>query len=198
MNEQPEQPVSIREAARQLGIAHSTVSRQVSAGIIPNHGVPGRPLILVTEARAARAQNLDPSQRRGSRSPLFAEEEDGAPGTNDDPLSSASVPERGSYRGERSRREAALAQLAEIELGKQLGNLLDKGEVIDAVVEIMITLRETLQLAAHDVANRHGPEIAAIFSAEIHKALTIAATKIEQFEELPPGDFRERTPPPND
>lgn len=63
--------VSVREAARQLGLDKSTVSRQVGR-IFPNHGGPGQPLIDVDEARAARARLINPllaRRRKGARAP---------------------------------------------------------------------------------------------------------------------------------
>ncbi len=57
-------PVSLREAAKALGVAHTTLSRQVRAGKIPNRGTDSRPLVDVEEARAARASNIDPAMQR--------------------------------------------------------------------------------------------------------------------------------------
>jgi len=62
--------VGVREAARQLGVNPSTISRQVAKGIIPNRGTPRQPMVDLAEARQARATNLDLSKQRGSDSAL--------------------------------------------------------------------------------------------------------------------------------
>jgi DNA-binding transcriptional ArsR family regulator len=43
--------VGVNEAARQLGVSPSTVSRKLSAGAIPNRGTRDRPLVDLDEAR---------------------------------------------------------------------------------------------------------------------------------------------------
>ncbi|BBK44136.1 hypothetical protein STVA_41560 [Allostella vacuolata] len=59
--------VGVRAAAAALGLAPSTVSRQLAAGIIPNRGSSAEPLVDVEEARAARADRLDHGKAKGTR-----------------------------------------------------------------------------------------------------------------------------------
>lgn len=80
--------VGVSEAARQLGVHKSTISRQVDKGLIPNRGTPDRPLVNVDEARRARGENLDTSKQRGAGSALFGGGEDGV----------AKAPTSGPYR----------------------------------------------------------------------------------------------------
>ena len=61
------QLVGVREAARQIGVNASTITRQVQLGIIPSVPSARGPLIDVAAARQARADNLDPSMRRARR-----------------------------------------------------------------------------------------------------------------------------------
>ena len=103
--------VGVRAAARVLEVSHSTVSRQIAAGIIPNHGTDAAPLVDVDEAREARRRGLDRSKQREPAKETV---------------------EGHSYQTARTRREEALASLAEITLQRELGRLLDRREVVDA------------------------------------------------------------------
>src|SRR5579859_4109112 len=69
--------VSGTEAARQLGVHPSQITRGVQSGLIKIHAPDGlgRVLIDVDQARAAREQGLDRSKLRGPRAPLFAVEQ---------------------------------------------------------------------------------------------------------------------------
>lgn len=59
--------LGVRAAAAALGLAPSTVSRQLAAGIIPNRGTVEQPLIDVAEAAAARADRIDHGKAKGVR-----------------------------------------------------------------------------------------------------------------------------------
>lgn len=67
--------VSASEAARQLGVHPSQITRGIQQGLITDHAPPsfGRPMINVEEAREARSRGLDRSKQRGPQSPLFVE-----------------------------------------------------------------------------------------------------------------------------
>src|SRR5579871_387393 len=66
--------VGIREGARQLGISHTTLSRQVARGLVPNHGTATAPLIDLSEARKAReaAPKRGPVPRYRSKSEVVS------------------------------------------------------------------------------------------------------------------------------
>ncbi len=83
-----------------LGLNKSTVSRQVSKGLIPNHGTAWAPLIDVGEARAVRDRDLDKSKRH--------DPPEDAPG---DLLADDAAP---SLTEQRRRRAAAEAEMAEL------------------------------------------------------------------------------------
>lgn len=127
------------EAARQLGVHKSTVSRQVANGIIPNHGTDDKPLIDVEEARRARELGLDFSKQRApAPAAAPAPREDLGP----------------TYQGARGRREQALAEKAEIELKRLRGETLDRGEVTDAAFALGQMLREALETRRAALAQR--------------------------------------------
>lgn len=151
-------PVTISEAARQLNVHKSTISRQVRDGIIPNRGTDSAPMVDVDEAKLARASGLDRSKQRGPDSPLFnASSTIGAPVDDDDAAPPAAA--RGQtggldYQKARTAREGYQARLAQIELEKQLGGLLDKSEVVDAFFALGAGLREMMDTRRQTLASR--------------------------------------------
>lgn len=144
--------VGIRECARELGLSHSTVSRQVAAGIIPNRGTVDAPLVLVSEARDARQRELDRSKQRGAASPLFGTGERRSP-EHDDSIP-AHTPEGRDYQSARADRERTNARLAQLDLEQRLGNVLDKGEVVDAFFTLGASLRELAETRRASMAQR--------------------------------------------
>jgi hypothetical protein len=150
-------PVGVTEAAKQLGVHPSQVRRNLKSGLIPNRGLPGRPLVDVDEARYARATGLDHSKQRGQRAPLF-EVRNGA--TVAQSLSGDTLPldDRGgetvTYQDWRARREAAAAVKAEIELAKLRGETLDRAELEPACFELGRMLRDRMMNYIPEVSTR--------------------------------------------
>lgn len=130
--------IGLRECARQVGVHHSTIVRQVARGIIPNRGTPEAPKVYISEARAARERGLDLSQQR-TEAPM-------PEGVDHEPAES--VVDLAGFQSQRTRREAAQATLAEIELAERLGQLLDKQEVIDAFFQLAVDLRDGMERRA--------------------------------------------------
>ena len=155
----------VRAVARELSVAPSTISRQLAAGILTNHGTDDHPLISISEARVARAGSLDPGQQRGPMSPLNAaatssglnaavtstglnagatplgegaDVNDAAPAPRDDDR-------RPSFQQVRTAREGIRTQIERIELEEKLGNLVDKAEVADAFFDLGRVVREGLE-----------------------------------------------------
>ena len=163
--------VGINEAGRRLGIDPSVVSRQVKSGVIPNRGSAERPLVDIEEARRGRADNLDPSKRRGPTAPLFGT---AAPSSADPALSRADDPvkiDTETYQSARARQAAASAEKVEIELAKMKGELVRCDEVsrlwatelddlISAMGQFIIDLPAKLGLGrdAVDIARREWHE----------------------------------------
>lgn len=173
-------PVSLTEAAKQLGVHKSTLSRQVAAGIIPNRGEPGgAPMVNVDEARVARTQGLDRSKQRGDGAPLFSAAIAVAAAPDDD---EPAAPAKGGvqYQQARTAREGFQARLAQIELEKQLGNLVDKGELVDAFFTMGQRQREILEASVVDLTARFGDQVGAAIREEYRKVMQATAEDFER------------------
>ena len=136
---------SVREAARALGVSHSTISRQVASGIIPNRGTAERPLIDVEEARAARAAHLYEG-RQGSHAGRMVGDDHVA---EDGPEAPAQAPD---YRRARTAGEIYRAKLAELDYFERVGKLIDQAEVSAALFTAARVLRDKLQALAGRLA----------------------------------------------
>lgn len=179
--------VGVSEAARQLGVHKSTISRQVAAGIIPNRGTPDAPLVDVEEAKAARARGLDRSKQRGPDAPLFSASSAIGPAPvaeEDEAATPAAQPGRPTggidYQKARTAREGYQARLAQLDLEKQLGNLLDKGEVVDAFFTMGQRLRELLEAARLELQGRFGDEVGAALAEHFRTTLKAIAEDFER------------------
>lgn len=158
--------MTLTDAARELGVHKSTISRQVAAGQIPNRGTARAPMVDVDEARRARDESLDPSKQRGPDAPLFAPERGEGGEDLDDDAGADSLPgpapARGGARstGElnylrvRTAREAYAAKQAQLDYEREAGQLCDRAEVQDAFYELGQGLRDGLERRAHSLAQR--------------------------------------------
>jgi transposase-like protein len=184
--------VGVSEAARQIGVHKSTISRQVRDGIIPNHGTETAPLVDVEEAKRARDRGLDRSKQRGPEAPLFGASSVIAPAAaeDEDDAAAPAKPAGGlDYQCARTAREGYQARLAQLELEQKLGHLLDKGEVVDAFFTLGASLREMADTVRVDLAQRFGAEVGAAVGEELRKMLQRIAESFErQFTEDHPAD----------
>lgn len=120
------------EIARRAGVHKSTVSRQLRQwpSLLDEAGT-----VDLDEYLAARATNLDPAlQTRGPAAP-------------------ASLPldtEPADLVRERTRKMAADAARAELELARRRGELLDRAAVDRAVADAFAIVRERITTAARD------------------------------------------------
>lgn len=166
--------VSATEAARRLGVHPSQITRGIQKGIIPNRGAPGRPLVDIEEAAAARKANLDHAHRRGATGNVVAIDR--------------------SFQSARAKREQAAAEKAEIELKRLRGDTFDRIEVINGCYEIGHMMREALETRRAALAQRlSGLDAAAILAAiaeEDQRYLTSLADAIE--DRLAHGEASER------
>ena len=125
-----ERLVSLQAYAKLSGLNVSTVSRQVRDGIIPTHQVGRRKLIDPVEAEEARRTKLDHTLNKGQAVPIS---------------------------DVRARRLAAQAELAELELAREKGRLLDVELVEKAVSEAVGVTKNRLCA----IPERMGPVLAA-------------------------------------
>ncbi len=145
--------ISVRECGRQLDLAHTTIGRQIKAGIIPNHGTESRPLVRLSEVKAARANGLDQSKMRGPNAPLSRPLDDGADEETAAGAADVRAPKLDFNRA-RTASEGYSAALKQLELEERRGNVLDKAEVIDAVFAIAQALRESIERRQPILASR--------------------------------------------
>lgn len=122
--EQGETAVGIRAGALALNKAASTISRHVRAGKIPNRGTLAEPKILVSEARRALEDNLDP---------MFRAEP--APSTE---------PSSPSFQSHRTKLAAAQAEKAQLDLAERKGELVSRPEIEDALFTLALNLRDAM------------------------------------------------------
>ena len=133
----PLRHLGIREAARQLGLAHTTISRYIAANPVLNHGTAGRPKVDLDELRRHRAANLNPAPRGRQAAKLLAE----APAAT----GADAAPD---YSVSKAAREAILADRARIDLDEKRGLLVPRAEVEAAAFEVGKALqRDLLELA---------------------------------------------------
>lgn len=128
--------VSQSEYARRRGVSHTAVQKAIRSGRIPAHPGPRRGWLWVNPEEADRFwnENTDPSTasnsvngepkgRRGKDGPSMPRELDD--GGNGDGRRGSST----GYARARAAREAALAQMAKLELDERLGKLVRTEEV---------------------------------------------------------------------
>lgn len=154
------QPVGLREAARLMTesgykISHSTLSRDIASGAIPNHGTNKRPMVLVDEAIAARADNINQAMRR--EPPLSSTPAANGAGASNGHAAGgeaapADKPRAPALNTARTASEAIKAQLLKIELEEKRRTLLDKAKVHDAFVGMGTHLRGQLEQRRHALA----------------------------------------------
>lgn len=154
--------VGVREAARQLKVNASTISRQVRAGIIPNRGTDREPKVSVTEAKNARETGLDPAQQRR---PITMQGGHALPSTS---------------RGEL---EAAKAAIAQLDLAEKLGLTLSRADVEDALATVAREFRDALarrwRILAIDLQGLNAREIEAKGMASDEAVLAELVVKLE-------------------
>ncbi|MGE0717193.1 MAG: hypothetical protein AB7P02_17245 [Alphaproteobacteria bacterium] len=188
--------VTVTEYAAMVGVDKSTISRQVARGIIPNRGVPGKPLIDPVEADAARLGGLDPSRGPGAlagqaiataAAPVAVAE--GAPAA-DTPPPAPNLRGTG-YQVARTAREAMNAKLAELDYRERVGELLAKSEVENAMVKIGLEVQRQLdqrvaQLADRLVGIADPARLAALIREADRRLLETMAAAFDRMAKAPP------------
>lgn len=163
--DKPADLAGIREAAPHLGVSASTISRQVAAGIITNHGTTLRPLVSIEGAKAERAAYLDPAQQR-EREPK-----------------ARAAAEPTAFNSARTTHEATKAQLAQLELAERLGQTVAKAEAEDLFATLGGLIRDRLAqrwaVLSADLAGRSAFEIATAGAAADEALLNELVREIE-------------------
>lgn len=153
------------DAARAEGIDRALVRRWVNAGRLP---CDDQKRVRVADLRRLRKQGLDPSRGRHK----------GAAGE------SAAGGVSSGFTAVRTKREEQLVRLAEIEVRKKSGQLIEVSRVHDQVKSAGVMIRESLlaipeRLAAVVAAESDEQKIRQLMDAEIRHAL---AGLVETFE----------------
>lgn len=127
-----EELLSIREAAKKVGLDKSTLARQVNAGLIRSHG--GK--VRVSEVLADRAANIDLTRsRRGKKT----NKQGGASGVSDAPVDAPIASDRNEDEPEivlvdgkalpfpvaKALKETYLARLRQLEFELKRGQLIE-------------------------------------------------------------------------
>ncbi len=182
----PNHHLGVREAARRLGLAHTTVGRYVRSHPELNHGSQVRPRVDLDELRRHRAANLNPAPRGRKAAKLIAEGDPDSvvlvDGETPPPaaIRSAAPP---NYSVSKAAREAVLADRAQIDLDEKRGLLVPISEIQDAVFEAGRTLQRDLlelagQLAERIAAMDDSREIAALLESELRRVLATMAASL--------------------
>ncbi len=169
----PLRHLGIREAARQLGLAHTTISRYIAANPVLNHGTAGRPKVDLNELRRHRAANLNPAPRGRLAAKLLAEAPAAATGPANTP----------NYANSKAKREAVLADRAQVDLDEKRGLLVPRAEIEDAVFEAGAILQRDLLEIPAQLSERLGAmtdsrEISALLEAALRRVLATMATAL--------------------
>lgn len=130
--------VGVRECARQLGVAPSTVSRQIGR-LYVNLGTAERPLLDMDQVRRARGQDLNTAMQRGAAAAPTPVPASAAGGEED-------APDTRGYWDKIYARERALQAMAARRA--ELGALVERVAVDDAGFELGRRLREELDALA--------------------------------------------------
>jgi len=132
--------VAVREAARRLGLDPSVVSRQAAKWNVPR-GEGGS--IDLEAYQAARAQNVEPA-RQGSHAGRLMGDAPAAAEPAEAPAAGSQVAGGSLYMRAKSAREVHQARLTELQLKRELGELVDKAEVASDGAEAGRVLKEHL------------------------------------------------------
>ena len=146
----PTDIIGIRAAGAILGVAASTISRQVKAGIIPNRGTCKEPKVSIVEATAARKGNIDPAQQRAPEG--------------------ADLAANNSYHANRADREWVRAQKEKLEYAQILGTVMLRADAEDKFSTFGRHIREALAIRWRTLAT----ELQGLSAIEIERAGTKA------------------------
>lgn len=136
--------IGVREAAKRIGVAPSTISRQVGK-LYVDHGTPGKPLLDWAQVQQARRSELNPALQRGAPAPAPAAPAAAAPAGQDE------APDTRGYWDKINARERALR--AQADRMREFGELVERAAIEEIGFEVGRLLRDELKLLASDVAS---------------------------------------------
>lgn len=143
------QLLSVRKVAEAVGVAHTTIGRQLAQGLYTNHGTVTRPLLDLDEVRARRDSLLDPIRQAATQSAPHPASEPPAAKT-DDALTrgaGAGAPAllQTGLHSEQLRERRAKASMAEMDLLERQQQLAPVGDFKDAGFEAGQALVDALE-----------------------------------------------------
>ncbi len=178
----------IRDAARQLGLAHTTIGRYVRAHPEVNRGSKDQPKVNVDALRRHRAENTNPVPRGRKATKAVAQ----APKPPDD------TPVVGpNYLIAKAVRETVLAQRARVDLDEKRGLLVPRQEFENSAYDAGTVLQRDLlelgaQLAERLAAMTDTRAIAALMETEHRRVLATLAASLRAKAESEHAEERAR------
>jgi hypothetical protein len=158
--------MGVRDAARELGVSHSTISRYLGRYGELNHGAPGHPLVNLEELRGHRDENI--TVRMEAERVAAAEPDQGEPRSLD---SDAPPP----LPRTKARHAALLLRAAERDEELANGSLVPRTEVEAGAYEAGRVLQEKLaarnRLLAERFATMNDPAVIAALMDESDREL---------------------------
>lgn len=179
----PLRHLGIREAARQLGLAHTTIGCYLRSHPELNRGSAARPMVDLEELRRHRAQHVHPALRGLKASKVLAGGDAPASAASDAPPAATKVADSPNYAHAKAVRETVLAQRARVDLDEKRGLLVSRREIEDAVYDAGAVLQRDLldlgaQLAERLAAMSEPREIAALLETEHRRVLATLASSL--------------------
>jgi hypothetical protein len=157
--------ISIREAARRVGVAHTTLSRQVKQGSLRSHGG----LVRLSEVLEDRAANIDLAKPHRGR-------KNGVNAAFDEPK----IPVDGkllSFSAAQALKENYLARLRQLEFETKSGRLIDAEAACAQVFKLSRAERDALQSWPAQVS----PLLAAEFSIDPVRLVVSLESHVRRF-----------------
>lgn len=185
-------PIGVRQAARELSLNPSTVTRYLQSFPELRRGDASRPLVLISELRRHRAGNVNDTMSGNHAGRLLDDDppdeefEDEAASERRSPNGVHGADSAGpGYRQARTARETIQARLGQIQLEERLARLVSRSEVEDAASEAGMMLRDQLgrrnrELSARLARMTDAAEIAAALDASDQEMLGLIADAFDR------------------
>lgn len=185
MNATAARLLGVREAARELGLNASTVSRYLARNPELNRGTDARPLVDVAELRDHRAGNVNFAMSGNHVGRLLDDPDDDGEAVAPAPSGERRSPARGTYSQAKAARETIQARTAQLVLEEKLRAIVSRSAVEDAAFEAGQLLQAELaarnKVLAERLATTDDPRaIRAMLDDEDRKLLDRLANALER------------------